>query len=396
MKKLLLTGLLVLLTACGDEKPDGVVTYRVTQDDYEIQVKAEGICRAVKATPVKVPTNVRSAMIISWIIPEGSEVKKGDELVRFDDSQLLKSEADQRTNLAVLGHETDVENRQSDEQLSNLNADIFVTTEEKDQAISYAPKNEHLFSREEIIEGEMNIRFLDAKVDYLETNRDRHGEKSKAQTAIRNLRKESLNLELTNVLEQKQTLVITAPHDGSFYYRRNWRGEAPKVGQNVWRGMDLGELPDTSAMEAKVYVLESEAAGLKPELDAEVVLDARPGHAYKARVKSVAGLAVALERGNPVKYFEVVLSFDQTDHEFMKPGSFATATIVIEKQVGVLAVPNQALFEEDGAHWIYVATGKDYERRKVKPGKRGPTRTVIEEGLSAGESIALSVPEDKA
>jgi multidrug efflux pump subunit AcrA (membrane-fusion protein) len=160
----------------------------------------------------------------------------------------------------------------------------------------------------------------------------------------------------------------------------------------VWRGQQLGELPDLSAMQARVYVLESEAAGLAQGLRAEVTLDAHPERTYAGSVASVQPIANPIEPESPVKYFETILALDETDGDVMRAGSRARAVIFVEERDAVLAVPNQALFHDDDGAYVYASNGGGFERRAVTLGARSVARTVVQSGLSAGDVVALVDP----
>ena len=51
-------------------------------------------------------------------------------------------------------------------------------------------------------------------------------------------------------------------------------------------------------------------------------------------------------------------------------------------------------FTEDGAPYVFRRKGAGFEKAKVTVGRRGPARTVVTEGLAAGDEIALSKPEE--
>ena len=74
-------------------------------------------------------------------------------------------------------------------------------------------------------------------------------------------------------------------------------------------------------MEAKLNVLEAEAAGLADALPGEVRLDAFPGFSVKGKLSRIQPVANVLDRQSPVKYFEVVMSLDETDVTRMRPGA---------------------------------------------------------------------------
>jgi len=387
--------LLFLILACGSEPEEMVADIVVARQDYHIAVHAEGRAHAVTATPINVPANMRAGFTIAWLVPEGTVVEEGDVLVRFDEAQLRVQERDHRDQLTLIDHDLDITRRGNDQISNQIEGDLTVTEEERRRAETFAPRDRHLFSREEIIEGEVNLAFLDEKIDFLDGNRGRHTRKAEAEEQIKRLEKQSRSLQLDQVEEMMEHLILRAPHGGAFYYRRNWRGEGPRVGEQVWPGHQLGELPDLSEVEARVFVLEAEAAGLEPGLEASLVFAARPDETHRGKVKSVAGLAVPLERNSPVKYFEVVIAVDETVPEVMKPGGSVAVEITLDRREDVLVVPNQCLYEEEGEHWVYVRSGEGFEKRPVEVDKRGPTRSVISTGLEEGDRVALAQVEQQ-
>ncbi|HMM36305.1 MAG TPA: hypothetical protein PKA62_16425, partial [Thermoanaerobaculia bacterium] len=63
--------------------PDaGVPTFVVKAAKLERSVRAEGVLRAVDATPVRVPGNDVS-LKVGWMIEDGTPVKAGDVVVRL-------------------------------------------------------------------------------------------------------------------------------------------------------------------------------------------------------------------------------------------------------------------------------------------------------------------------
>src|SRR5206468_11659046 len=99
-----------------------------------------------------------------------------------------------------------------------------------------------------------------------------------------------------------EALEIRAPHDGILVYKRDWRGDITKVGDTVWPGEPVAEIPELKTMQARVYVLEADAGGLAPGQTAKVVVEAHPRIAYGAKVKKVDTLAKRRTGWIPVQY----------------------------------------------------------------------------------------------
>src|SRR5204862_4178147 len=120
-------------------------------------------------------------------------------------------------------------------------------------------------------------------------------------------------LRITNAQKGLSALEVRAPYDGILVLQRDWRGEVPRVGSNVWRGMVLGEIPDLTAMKAEVFVLEADAAGLAAGKKATVRIESAPGVIYPGTITQVDKLARPRTRGVPVQYFGVTVTLDRTD-----------------------------------------------------------------------------------
>ena len=89
-------------------------------------------------------------------------------------------------------------------------------------------------------------------------------------------------------------------------------------------------------------------------------------------------------------YIPVTFEFDNIGSFFA--GSFVEVYLLSAPRHNVLSVPNTALTEEQGIHYIYIkkaATTAEtvFEKREVKPGATDGVRTEIRAGLKGGEAV---------
>src|SRR4051812_6154223 len=75
-------GMTVIFLACHTRTD--LPTFRAGPGFFVRRVTAEGNLKAVKATPLTAPMDTPGAMKIAWIADDGSVVKNGDVVVRFD------------------------------------------------------------------------------------------------------------------------------------------------------------------------------------------------------------------------------------------------------------------------------------------------------------------------
>jgi len=75
------------------------------------------------------------------------------------------------------------------------------------------------------------------------------------------------------------------------------------------------------------------------------------------------------------------------------PGQRFEATVVLLDAKDAIAVPNVAIEQRDGRHWVRLRQGGGYVAREVKLGVRGTARSQVLSGLKPGDQVRLSQVE---
>ncbi|MDH3627361.1 MAG: efflux RND transporter periplasmic adaptor subunit [Acidobacteriota bacterium] len=387
---MLLLGL--LFAGCGEDQIS-VPLVTVQSQPFDVVIKAEGELSAARSTPVEIPTLLRGIQRIAWVVPDGSNVAEGELVARLDADRIDEQLTTFRNRLSRLDFQLEAKKQEIAKELRMVEGQLTLLAQERNDAVTSAPKDERIFSRQKIIDARINIELIDTKIQHYESQLARTREREKTELEILRLERQTQDVRIGQFESQKQQLEILAPHAGFFLAGQTWQGEKIRVGMELWSGQSLGELPDLDEMEAKVQVLESEAAGLEEGLSVTVQMEAHPEVQIEGTVKTVAPVANAIENESPVKYFEVVLTLNETDTVTMKPSSQVRASIRVASEETAVSVPNQAIFVEEGQPWVFVADGSKFERRAVELGMRSVSRTVIVGGLKDGDRIALVDPE---
>lgn len=364
----------------------------VAQEAFVVSIPARGELSAVKSTRITGAVNVRGQQILAWMAPENSWVKKDEPVIRMDPVWFEEQIRSETANVTRL----DIEIRQKELQQAKEKSDILQEVEltgiEQGQADLYAARDLMIFSRNKIIEDAINLEYLVTKSTHFKTILARLEKKARTEVQLLELKRKASELRLQQHKQALLELEIKAPHDGLLIYSKNWRGEKPRIGMNVWSGYQLAELPDLSVMEAVVHVHESESVGLATGLMVRVFPEAYPGMVLKGQVSAVAQVANPIEQESPAKFFEVKVGLTTDNLGDLKPGSLVRATIEVLRLDQAIAIPNQALQSENGKTWVWVRTGRGVEQLPVETGQRSITRTVIKSGLQVGDEILLGKP----
>jgi len=383
---------IVGLLGCAAEGDAFVPTFEVELDTFEMRIHAFGELQAAKATPLELPRSLRGLQRVARLADEGQTVLEGEIVCELDATPIDREIDTRQNNIAKIDLQLEAKRQELVKERHKLEGQLTLYRQERVDAVATAPRDETIFSRHEIIEASIDLELIDTKLAHTEEQLQRLDSNEKTELEILLSQRRTEQTRLDQQLEAREQLAIRAPHDGIFLPGRTWQGETIRVGMEIFGGQPIGQLPDLAAMEAKLNVLEAEAAGLADALPGEVRLDAFPGFSVTGKLSQIQPVANPLDRRSPVKYFEVVMSLDETDVTRMRPGAQVEATIFVKQKDEQLSVPNQVIFIENGEPWVYVRRGGSFERRSVELGERSLSRTIVTAGLEPGETVALVDP----
>jgi multidrug efflux pump subunit AcrA (membrane-fusion protein) len=385
--------LLLLAAACGpaNRGPD-VPVVAVKKQKFARVVDADGYLRPVRATPVTVPSDVQWPLRITWLAADGGTVKKGEPVARFDDlelkERLANAEADRQVATAKKQKEslllkTAQRDRERTTEASRRELTMTRTFQRRDTAI---------FARDQIIEGEIDEKLQEAKATHA-------GEAQKVDRRVSRTKLGLIDVEARRaddaIARSKKGLAaleIRAPHDGVFTLKRGFMGETLRVGDTVFRSMSVAEISLVEKMEAEIFVLEAEAAGLAKGKKAEVIVEALPGRPFEGQVKQVEAVAKRRQPRSPTQYFGVILSLAKTDSAVMKPGQRVRVRLFLHEE-SALVVPRPTLFDRDGKWVAYRRDqGGGFSTVPVKVGASTAGLVTIVSGLREGDTVALRDP----
>ncbi|HEY5946639.1 MAG TPA: HlyD family efflux transporter periplasmic adaptor subunit [Kofleriaceae bacterium] len=372
---------------------DDVPTHTVKKEAFVRRVTAEGNLRAVKATPVTAPQSGGDfgPMKIAWLAPDGAAVKAGDVVMRFDPTEPEKQLRDGQADLAAASAKLAEEDIKSKTAVQGRDSAADLAGAELDQQRKFQTKDQQIFSRNQIVESEIDEKLAGAKQQHAEQTKQIERKLAQSKAGVIAVEKQKAQIAISHAKSALSSMEVKAPHDGILVLRRNWKGELPRVGEQTWPGQKIAEIPLLDTMEAEVFVLEVDGNGITEKQPAEIVIEARPENTYKGTIKLVDKLAKPRVPGVPVQYFAVVITLEKTDHAVMKPGQRVRATLILDK-ADALVLPRQAVIGKDGKNVVYKRGAHGFEATEVELGGGTSGRVVVTKGLAAGDVVALRDP----
>ena len=183
------------------------------------------------------------------------------------------------------------------------------------------------------------------------------------------------------VISQK---LVRAAFDGDLGVRR------VEVGQYLTAGTQIVTLTDLSAVYANFTVTEKDSGTLKVGQTVRITVDAYPGRKFEGKLTTIEPQIAAETRNIRVQ------ATIQNPDKILKPGMFATTTVVLPDKPAVITVPETAVDYTLYGDSVYLITEKKEDDGKtsltavrtfVQTGDRSNGRAVIVRGLKAGDRV---------
>jgi len=387
---------LVILSSC-QQRENTTPEMVVKLSDTDFSIVAQGELEAIKATPITSTANTRSPQTIAWIVDQYSLVKKDDIIVKFDGTSFQNVVDEAEFEMMKLDYDRLQKQRELNNSLDDFKNEGEVVNFEYLMAQKFNISNPLLYTKIEMIEASDNEEYLEAKSQYIDNMAGHFKGKSDSEIQLIESKSQMQNIKLEANQANLSQLEIRAPHDGIVVLKEGWDGSLPQAGKSIFPGMGIASLPDLSEMQAKIYVPEIEAIGLKSDQKVNIRLHAFPDQQFTGVISSISKTAQPKQRDNPIKYFIISVILNEKDESKLLPGQRLDATMFTSNFKQALVVPIQTIFRDKDKSWVYYKNKNgQYEKKDVNTGICSSSQCIIESGLQENDVIALTEPEQFA
>src|SRR5262245_12683699 len=372
---------LAVVAAAGRGADVGrIPTATVQRGDVRITIVESGELRAEEQSTISA-TNDKQ---IIWLVPEGTRVKAGDLLIRFESQKYEIAKGTAESALAVARADLSkalgqLEAQKTSVERARLEYAALPELAEK----GFVNRNEVDAKRLAHQEALAATRSFEAAVEAARANVDR------AQREV-----DQTDRKLDGV-------VVRAPRDGVVVYATTGDKANPRkisVGVTPFEGMELMYLPDPSSMRVDAEISELDLAKVRVGSPVELRLDAYPEVVFRGEVVSIASLArqkISKVSGQPigVKVFDVGVKVLDQD-ERLKPGLTTTVEILVSENPQVLFAPVAAVFIDELDHpVVYRKRGARAVKQPVELGGSTDRVVILDSGVEEGDQLLLGLPE---
>jgi multidrug efflux pump subunit AcrA (membrane-fusion protein) len=244
------------------------LTMMVQPRDFTLLIAAKGELQSVQATAIAVPPVPVNRLRIASVIADGRYVNKGDVLIEFDPEELDLQKREHNAGLEMVRQKLDKGSLASQSEKTDIGKDRKIAELELRKINESLPQDEQIYSRRDIIEGQLNQAYAEKKIVFADAKLTLKDKVYSLDEAILLLERRQADSMLGRVDKALASLKLLAPASGIVVYPNSgffFGGSALMPGKVVWIGMTLFQLVNPDQMEAKIYVLEKDAGELKAE-----------------------------------------------------------------------------------------------------------------------------------
>ncbi len=411
-------------------------THRVERTNLVVKVTEQGTIESSRNTEIK--CRIRGGYggqggqsTVTYVIPSGTNVQKGDVLVRLDTrvieetvslgktdtnnatAQLARTQADLAAlEIAVSAYENGryrarrkaLDKRLEIAQWNLQTAEKMLRDAEQLFEKGYVTDLEVKGHGYALEQAKLELQITETEIDVLQRltrtmeleglKENLNAVRARLEGHTAGLRLEQGRLDLAE--QELKNCVIRAEKDGLVIYpsTAKWK-DSPDVtaGASVRNNQVLLLMPDLARMQVSIGIHESIIDRVREGHDVKITL---ANQIIDAKVTSVAAVASSAGwwSGNDVRY-ETTIQLN--DIEGLKPGMTAQAEIELARYENVLTVPVECVVEsESGIEPRAVQLGDSNDEMIIVKAGLNPNELVIFDPLKSAPAAAQTVQADQA
>ena len=350
----------------------------VTEGEFNDYIRISGQVQPMTTIQI---SPLEGGVVEEIIREEGSQVKKGDEILRMSnenlDLQILNSEAElaEKENL-LRNTMISMEQEKLSVRQEKLQLQMEVRRNKRAYEQQKALYDEKLIAREEWLKAEEDYLL---SLDKLELVKNKEIQDSLYRTVQIEQMQESLDnmkINMQMIRKRKDNLTIKAPIDGEL-------GLLDAVlGQSIASGTRIGQINDLSSykIEAQIdeHYIDRVTAGL------EAVFE-RQNESFHAVIRKVYP---EVREGK----FKADFKFSGEQPENIRTGQTYYMNLQLGLPEEAVLIPRGTFYQYTGGKWIYVLSpdGSRAAKREIRIGRQNPQYYEVEEGLQPGEKVIIS------
>ena len=364
--------------------------------EFLVIIRCRGDIKAGRSVQLYTPMvpNLR----IAWMVPPGERVNEKDTIIKFDSStaqqELMQREAALRQAQATLDQAVAHAKITAQQDQSELADAKFMVERARMQVDISTLKSK--------IEGEqaaVDYGVAQQKLKVQEATVDLHQTSDKAKIASITRQRDQAEADVQITKDRIAQMELKAPMAGvlvfSMNYSQGWMNARQyKVGDNVFPGTGLVEIPDLNSLEMDAKVEEIDRGRVSVANSVLLRVDSLPELVVPAKIRQISPLAeISGNEWPATRSFRAYAPMEKPDPR-LRPGMNGGMDIIVKRIPDAISIPSKALFTRHGKPVVYLAANGSYKPVEVQVQARNPDEIAIT-GIPDGSMVTLVDIEKK-
>jgi HlyD family secretion protein len=384
----------------NDDAPQGTASYQVARGAYVKALRTTGLVESIRFHNVAAPRLVgatapgANTLIITKLVPSGTQVVAGQLLVEFDRQNQLKAAIDRRSEHRDLEEQIRKKRAEQEQARAKDDTERSVSASAVENARLEMKKNVYL-GRIDQEKNEQRLEEALAKQKQFETTFDLKRRAEQADVRILEIQRDRAYKAMKSAEDNATRMVVTSPISGMVVLRMVWRpGQQVEIqeGEEARPGMPIMQVVDPEQMLVRVKVNQADVHLLQAGQPARISLDAYPELRFEGRVEHVAPVGTTSMLTNRVRNFVATVSV-KGSHPKLLPDLSAAVDIELERKDNVIVVPRDAVVRENDTFAVRVLDAGSARSRTVTLGATNDHEVIVASGLEPGVTVQRHVAQ---
>lgn len=361
----------------------GVRAEQVVRQNLVSSISTNGKVEPVTNFEAHAPA---AATVTGVYVHEGEQVRKGQLLVRLDDSavkeqvaraqaQLQSAQADRSTIEAggtrpdILTLQDQIAKAQSDQAGAQASLESLKKLQQSGAA-----------SAGEVQAAQVRLDIAQGSLGNLQQRKSQPFAPQEMQRVDASVA--GAHAAVSAAEDMLRQLAVRSTVDGTAYQVPVRRGKFVNAGDLIVQVADLKNL------QVRAFVDEPEIGKVQVGQPVSILWDALPMQSWQGQVKTVPQTVIPL---NTRTVGEVLCSVDTSSGTSkLLPNVNVNVAIQVARRDSALTVPREAVHQDNDGRFVLVVRGDRLRRASVETGIASLTRVEVTSGVSEGERIAIN------
>jgi len=319
----------VLLGGCSPDRDEATLEKLESEELVRVTGEIESASSAFFGPPA-VPNIWQYT--ISFMAPEGRKVKAGMPILKFDPQELMTQLRDKSNALNEKQKQLVKQEILAREAIAELKLKQQEAMADLDKARLKADIPGELLASRDAREYQLNLQQAELTLELSKESLQKEQRVQDTETTILEREIAVLESEVAQFQGSVDSMTIKAASDGVVIYTVGHRNNKLEVGDNVWMGRRVMELPDLSKLQVHLEVPERESARIVVGQAVKFVVDAAPDQQFYGEIIKLASVIRTKSRNQPARVFDATVSMNNPDLTIMRPGMSVSAQIYLQKR----------------------------------------------------------------